>query len=192
VEPTVTAILDHLLAQPPRLGSGRLLAIDGPAGAGKTTLAAAVLEAAGRAVDSVRVLHMDDVYEGWGGLGSAPQRLRNDVLEPMSFGRPGFYRRWDWTADDWAELHAVQPSDLLILEGVGSGSPELRDHRSTLVFVTAPDTLRLARGLARDGESARENWTAWMADEHRHFAANGTECEADLRVDELGRLLGSA
>jgi len=190
VEATVTAILDHVLAQPARLGPGWLLSIDGPAGGGKTTLAAAVHEAARAVLQRVRVLHMDDVYEGWGGLGSAPQRLRNDVLEPLSFGRPGFYRRWDWAVDDWAELHAVQPSDLLILEGVGSGSPELRDHRSTLVFVTAPDELRLARGLARDGEAARDNWTAWMADETRHFKACGTECEADFRVNELGRLLG--
>ena len=191
MEATVAAILDHLLAQPPRLGPGRLLSIDGPAGSGKTTLAAAVEHAAGAALDNVRVLHMDDVYEGWHGLGSAPHRLRNDVLEPLSFGRPGFYRRWDWNADDWAELHAVQPVELLIVEGVGSGSPELRHHCSTLVFVTAPADLRLSRGLARDGERARDNWTAWMADEQRHFAASGTEWEADLHVDELGRLLGS-
>lgn len=191
MEATVTAILDHLLAQPPRLGPGRLLCIDGPAGSGKTTLAAAVEEPARAALGSVRMLHMDDVYEGWRGLGSAPQRLRNDVLEPLSFGRPGFYRRWDWEADDWAELHAVRPVDLLIVEGVGSGSPELRDHCSTLVFVTAPLDVRLSRGLARDGEAARDNWTAWMADEQRHFAANGTECCADLYVDALGGLLGS-
>ena len=191
MEATVTAILDHLLAQPPRLGPGRLLSIDGPAGSGKTTLAAEVEEAARAVVGSVRLLHMDDVYEGWCGLGSAPQRLRNDVLEPLSFGRPGFYRRWDWVADDWAELHAVQPVDLLIVEGVGSGSPLLRDHCSTLVFVTAPGELRLSRGLARDGEAARDNWTAWMVDEERHFAANGTESAADLLVDARGGLLES-
>lgn len=188
MDPTVTAILDHVLAQPARLGRGRLLAIDGPAGSGKTTLAAAVEEAAPL---SVRVLHMDDVYEGWGGLGSAPQRLRHDVLEPLAFGRPGFYRRWDWEAGDWAELHAVQPVELLILEGVGSGAPELAEHRSTLVFVRAPDELRLSRGLARDGEAARDNWTTWMADEQRHFESSGTECDADLHVDELGRLVPS-
>jgi uridine kinase len=191
VDPTVTAILDHVLAQPARLGPGRLLAIDGPAGSGKTTLAAAVEEAAHAARLAVRVLHMDDFYEGWGGLGSAPQRLRIDVLEPLSSGHPGFYRRWDWTAEGWAELHAVQPVDLLILEGVGSGARELAEHRSTLVFVTAPDDLRLARGLTRDGEAARGNWSAWMAGEQRHFEVNGTESDADLHVDELGGLVPS-
>ena len=42
---TVAAVLDHALAQPPRLGDGRLVCVDGPAGSGKSTLARAVAEA---------------------------------------------------------------------------------------------------------------------------------------------------
>ena len=41
-----------------------LLAIDGPAGAGKTTLAAQ-LEKEFSATGSVRVVHLDDLYSGW-------------------------------------------------------------------------------------------------------------------------------
>ena len=41
-----------------------LLAIDGPAGAGKTTLAAK-LEAEYSVHSTVRVIHMDDLYDGW-------------------------------------------------------------------------------------------------------------------------------
>ena len=48
-----------------------LLAIDGPAGAGKTTLAAK-LEAEYSAHSTVRTIHMDDLYDGWeGALGGA-------------------------------------------------------------------------------------------------------------------------
>ena len=41
-----------------------LLAIDGPAGAGKTTLAAK-LEAEYSVHSTVRTIHMDDLYNGW-------------------------------------------------------------------------------------------------------------------------------
>ena len=44
-EATVAAVLDHALAQPARLGAGRLVCVDGPAGSGKSTLARAVAEA---------------------------------------------------------------------------------------------------------------------------------------------------
>ncbi len=88
---TVAAVLAHAAAQPPLLGEGRLVCIDGPAGSGKTTLAAAVAEATG-----ARVLHMDDHYEGWQGLGDAPARIRDEILAPLATGLPGFYRRYDW------------------------------------------------------------------------------------------------
>ncbi|MGO1280054.1 MAG: AAA family ATPase, partial [Cellulosimicrobium funkei] len=53
----------------------RLVVVDGPAGSGKTTLAAQ-LEAALPA----QVLHMDDLYEGWRGLVPAWARLHAWVL----------------------------------------------------------------------------------------------------------------
>ena len=66
-----------VLAAPPTLGAGRLVCVDGPAGSGKTTLAAALdrgfrdaLRPPGAAADRahVRLLHMDNVYDGWDGL----------------------------------------------------------------------------------------------------------------------------
>ncbi|MET1061225.1 MAG: AAA family ATPase [Nocardioides sp.] len=181
---TVSAVLAHLETRPPLLDEGRLLCIDGPAGSGKTTLAAAVAEATG-----ARVLHLDDHYEGWQGLGDAPSRIRDEILAPLAAGMPGFYRRYDWDRREFAELHVVEPSELLVLEGVGSGSRELASYRATLVWVTADADLRLERGLARDGEGAREDWVRWMDDEQKHFAEHGTAEAADLRVDASGRLV---
>ncbi len=53
-----------------------LLAIDGPAGAGKTTLAAQ-LEKEHAASGSVRVIHLDDLYSGW------TTALGNDLTEVL-------------------------------------------------------------------------------------------------------------
>ncbi|MGI8645402.1 MAG: 4-amino-4-deoxy-L-arabinose transferase [Nocardioides sp.] len=174
------ALVRWLLTQEPRLGStGRLLAVDGPAGAGKTTYAAAI--AAG-APGTVRVLHLDDMYEGWNGLGDVAARVRDNLLLPLSAGRAGGYRRWDWVDDGWAEWVPVEPVDLLVLEGVGSGSLEIAPYLSGLVWVDASYPVRMERGLARDGAAFAPQWRAWAEAEQDHFAEHGTELRADLRV----------
>ncbi|QIX28785.1 hypothetical protein ncot_13810 [Nocardioides sp. JQ2195] len=174
------------------MAGGRLICIDGPAGSGKTTLATALAEAVPGAV----LLHMDDMYEGWSGLNDdLGPRLRDQVIAPLAAGEPGLFRRFDWHLDRFAELHVVPPSDLLVLEGVGSGDLALAPYRSTLVWVAAPDELRLRRGLARDRDryeqdaavwdepAQRARWDAFLADEARFFAEHRVRESADLAVD---------
>ncbi|KQY54219.1 uridine kinase family protein [Nocardioides sp. Root140] len=188
----VAAVLEHARARPGRLAGGRLVCVDGPAGSGKTTLATALAEAVPGAV----VLHMDDMYDGWSGLnGDTGARLHDQVVVPLAAGETGHYRRYDWVLGAFAERHDVPPSPLLVLEGVGSGDRALAPYRSTLVWVSAPDDLRLERGLARDralyareGEpwdeaGHRALWAGFMADEARFFAAHGLPGTADLRFD---------
>ena len=177
------AVLDLAAARAPTLGTGRLICIDGPAGSGKTTLATAVAHASG-----AEVLHMDDHYEGWAGLGEAPARIRDQILRPLAGGLPGHYHRYDWDTGGWAERHTVAPAPLLVVEGVGSGSRELAAHCTVLVWVEAERDVRLARGLARDGEAMRDHWLRWMDDEAAHFDRHGTRERADLVVDGDGRL----
>ena len=58
-----------------------LLAIDGPAGAGKTTLAAQ-LDKEFAATGTVRVVHLDDLYSGW------TTALGNDLTEQQEWSYP--------------------------------------------------------------------------------------------------------
>lgn len=168
------AVLALLASRPPTLGTGRLLCIDGPAGSGKTTLAAAVAVASGASV-----LRMDDLYPGWSGLFTVDEHVHG-VLGPLADGRPGTYRRYDWTADAYAEEHLVSPAPLLVLEGVGAGKRAWAPWTTVTVWVETDDETRLDRGLARDGEEFRQHWVAWMADEARLFADEGTRERADL------------
>src|SRR5689334_11082023 len=108
-------VLALALGREPTLGAGRLICVDGPAGSGKTTLAADLA-----ALSGALVVHLDDMYEGWGGLLRAADRV-DSLLLPLARGEPGSYRRWDWHAGDWAETVSVPPVPLLVLEGVGSG-----------------------------------------------------------------------
>jgi len=181
---TAEQVLALAAGRSPTLGDGRLVCIDGPAGSGKTTLAAALAQ-----VSDAPVLHMDDHYEGWAGLGDAPARLRTHVLRPLSGGRPGHYHRFDWTTDRWAERHTVVPAPLLVIEGVGSGALELGAYCTVLVWVEAERDVRLARGLARDGEPMRPFWEQWLEDEAALHARERTRDRADL-VYETGASAG--
>ena len=71
---------------------------------------------------------------------------------------------------------------LLVVEGVGSGSRAWAPWITALVWVEAAPEIRLARGLARDGEEVREHWLAWTEDEQRLFAREETRERADLVV----------
>ncbi|WP_456845963.1 uridine kinase family protein [Cellulomonas sp. P5_C6] len=175
------------LAGAPRLGPVRVVCVDGPAGSGKTTAAAAIAAAAG---PTAAVLHLDDLYEGWSGLeGSLWPRLSAQVLEPLRRGRPGRYQRYDWPIGAFAEWVDVPVPGVLVLEGCGSARRAADGIAVLRVWVEAPADLRLERGLRRDGADAREQWLGWMVDETAHFARERTRERADVRLDAFGALL---
>jgi hypothetical protein len=180
-EGTASVVLSLLADRPPTLGEGRLVCIDGPAGSGKTTLAAAV--AAERPAS--RVVHMDDLYDGWDGLPRLTVQL-DGLLRPLARGEAGSYRRYDWHAGRYAETVTVSPGPLLVLEGVGSGSRAHADLITVLAWVEAGQELRLRRGLARDGAALADRWRRWAADEDLLFRREGTAQRADLVVDGTG------
>lgn len=186
----VPVVVDRVLRSAPRLGRVRLVCVDGPAGSGKTTMADGVArELSARGV-GVAVVHLDDLYDGWRGLeGSLWPRLSAQVLEPVRRGRPGRFQRYDWGTGGFAEWVDVPVRPVLVLEGCGSARRSADAVASVRVWVEAPDDVRLARGLARDGQAAEAHWTLWMADERAHFARERTRERADLRLDGTGRVV---
>ncbi|MFC7727404.1 4-amino-4-deoxy-L-arabinose transferase [Nocardioides sp. GCM10028917] len=170
-------VAERVLAAPPALGSGRLVCIDGPAGSGKTTLAAAVADI----VPEAHVVHCDELLQGWRGLPGLARTIEA-FLEPLARGEASRWTRWDWAADDWAESHPVEAGGLLVLEGTGCWSPAIAPLVGMLVWVEAESGLRLRRGLARDGEQMRPHWEQWRIDEDVLFARLGTRDRADLVV----------
>ncbi len=172
------ALLELARSRPVTLGAGRLLCIDGPAGSGKTTLADGVAAIDPGAV----VVHMDDLYDGWDGLPRVEEQLAS-LLEPMSRGEAGSYRRYDWIAGRYAETVSVRPCELVVLEGVGSGAARFAPLVTALAWVEAPPAVRLRRGIDRDGEALRGPWERWQAAEAAWFAGDATRARADLVVD---------
>jgi energy-coupling factor transporter ATP-binding protein EcfA2 len=178
--PAAQVLADRVLAAAPRLGGTRLVCVDGPAGSGKTTLAGRLAAVLG---DDTAVVHMDDLYAGWT-LTGAVARLCAGVLRPLAVGRDGAYHRYDWTARRFSPALVTVPAPgVLVVEGCGSGSRAVDPWAGLRVWVEADPALRLARGLARDGDHLAPEWHRWQETEAAHFAADGTRDRADVVVD---------
>ncbi|WP_370289600.1 uridine kinase [Nocardioides sp.] len=175
--PTTLDDVRALARRPATLGGSRLLCIDGPTGAGKSTLAAAL---AAREPPAL-VIATDTMLEGWAGLPGLAESV-DRLLRPLAEGRPGRYRRWDWLADAWAEDVEVEPPALLVLEGVGSFARRYRDLVTALVWVDADPAVRRRRWIERDGEASLVHRDAWVRDEDALYRREGTRAAADLVV----------
>ena len=136
-----------------------VVAIDGRSGAGKTTLASGV-SADLRSCGTAALVHMDQLYPGWDGLGESSEILATRILEPISQGRPAAYAHWDWEAGGWGATVVLEPTDFLVIDGGGSSVGPARPFAAVCVFVDADPMLRMSRGLARDGDTYRPHWGA--------------------------------
>ncbi|SFA40653.1 Uridine kinase [Parageobacillus thermantarcticus] len=176
----------------PRKQSTLLIGIDGCGGSGKSTLADKLKEEC----SNVTIVHMDDFY-----LPSAQiinthptkkpvgadfdwKRVLNQVLEPISQDKEGYYQRYDWKTDSLAEWRMVPVGGIVIIEGVYSIRKELSEKYDFTIWVDCPREIRLARGLQRDGEKARDMWeNNWMISEDIYVEKHKPHERADLVVD---------
>lgn len=163
------------------LGSGKdsplVVLIDGPAGSGKTTIAT---ELSGRL--GATLVHMDSIYRGWDGL-EAGSEIAAGLVAELAAGTAATFTQWDWAADAEGSEVEVQPSDLLIVEGVGSASAAAREHAGLVVWIEADADLRYKRAIERDGEVFAAQWDTWAAQEAEHFTREGTRAEADSLIN---------
>jgi uridine kinase len=181
-EQTYAELAAHVRDLPPRLGRVRLVAVDGPSGAGKTTFASRLAEHL-----AAPVVHTDDLLDGWDDQFTFWERLERQVLGPLRHGRTAAYRRYDWHRGEFGgpPVH-VEPASAVLLEGVSSARREIRAELSLAVFVVAPSDLRWRRALGRgsdDSVAFRAYLERWRAAEDRHFAEQETAARADLVVD---------
>jgi hypothetical protein len=129
---------------------------------------------------SVALVRTDE-FATWEDPVSWWPRLVDGVLDPVREGRPGRYRRMDWTSGfpRLGEFVTVEMPDVLVLEGVSSGRASIRPSLSYLCWVDSPDpAVRLERAVARDGEVSRLPLSGWQAFERGWFAVDKTRQHA--------------
>lgn len=175
-DPTLEAALDAVGRTRPRCGPVRVVAIDGGAAAGKTSLATELA----RRLPGTSILHTDDLVDGWSGQFTFWPRLRAEVLEPLAAGRPGRYRRFDWTAGHFDGWVAVPVPRILIVEGV-SAIDACGVWLSLGLFLDVPRQVRARRWAERDG-AALPQWRTWLDNEDAYFAAGNPSSSAVLRL----------
>jgi uridine kinase len=143
-----------------------IIVIDGRAGSGKSTLALDLQNELFRAGESLpRVIHMDDLYEGWHGLSLGAEYLQRVVLGPLLATGSSSWQEYNWEEeqrDRWREFSGGTP---LIIEGCGS----LNRYTSTVahlaVWLDVPEEIRKQRWLERDGHIFDQYFDMWAAQE---------------------------
>lgn len=140
--------------------------IDGRSGAGKTTYA---MRLAGEL--DAQLIHLEDVYPGWGGLAEATDILARSILHP-DIAQAGFHP-WDWVNDrQSAEWVAMQPEVNLVVEGCGAISAETyaaaqRNYTVLSIDIQVPEEVRKPRALHRSPEMT-DFWDMWAEQEEQH------------------------
>ena len=166
-----------------------LVGIDGPGGSGKSTLATQLVEALGDAC----LIHGDDFYlpssrrdERLGEIGSLFDlpRLLEQVVAPGASGSAIRYQRHNWGTDALGEWTGVPDGVPIVVEGVYCLSEAMRSFYTYKIWCRADPAVRLARGLQRDGETARSSWVdLWMPLEDDYVAKQNPQLISDLVLD---------
>jgi len=156
-----------------------LLAIDGPAGAGKTTLAAQ-LEAEFSAHATVRTIHMDDLYDGWeGALGGALTQILGEITSAHLDGKECTVKFFNWQLMKFDREETIVPTDYLILEGVGAAQAIVRNAGATTYWLDIDAEEGIQRVLNRDGNQIASQMKQWQIAQEIHFMRDKTRENAE-------------
>jgi len=158
-----------------------LIAIDGVAGSGKTTLA---LKLATDLTDSY-VVHMDDLYDGWNNPLSQKltARVISQLLNPISKQMSVSYQVFNWKLNRFTDFKSVPQSKYLILEGVGAAQREFRPYMNKIIWIECDPNLGYNRVIARDGDQVKQEMLKFLIDQNNHFSTELSKNAADYTLN---------
>ncbi len=156
-----------------------LIAIDGRAGAGKTTLAASFYEEL--SVDkTVAVIHMDDLYDGWeNALSERLTQTLESIVKSHQNKVTFEIDIFNWQSMSFDSKRVINPVDILILEGVGAGQKVVRDAGATLYWLDIDAEVGIQRVLNRDGNQIASQMKQWQIAQEIHFLRDKTRENAE-------------
>ena len=183
----IEAITDQILELIESGTPAPIILIDGRTGAGKTTFAAALQNRLFQKGESApRVIHMDDLYEGWDGLQAGVDYLIRQILNPLARREGASWQEFNWATNErtgtWREFRGGTP---LIIEGVGSLSRIAAEQAAITIWLEADQAVRHERLTARRAEGDGDgSWFAmWSAQEADFYAREKSAEIADLVIE---------
>ncbi|MCL2575663.1 MAG: uridine kinase [Defluviitaleaceae bacterium] len=140
-----------------------IVAIDGDAAGGKTTLAKTLSEHF-----KCNVIHMDDFFvpqelrttkrtEEIGG-NIHYERFEQEVIIPLAQKQPVNYRRYDCSIWSYADEIIINPQKIIIIEGSYSLHPNFIDIYDLKIFINIDETKQMLRITARNGETMAQKF----------------------------------
>jgi uridine kinase len=158
-----------------------IVLIDGRAGSGKSTFAESLQQQLFRDGESApRVIHMDNIFEGWEGLSLGSEYLVRFILNPLSRRETASWQDWSWVKNErssWREFSGGTP---LIVEGCGSLTERSKEHADISIWLEASEETRRDRWLNR--ERHLDKFDFWAAQELDFYAREKSQSLADLVV----------
>jgi uridine kinase len=152
----------------------RIIAIDGPGGAGKTTLAAWLAEKLG----VTALIHTDD-FASWDNPINWWPALIEQALKPLAAGAVACYQPTAWAGEERAPI-IIEPGGTVLLEGVTAARSAFRPYLAFSIWVETDRAMRLQRGINRDGQASRAQWESWMAKEDDYISRERPAEHVDL------------
>jgi len=158
-----------------------LLAIDGLAGSGKTSLANQIANN----LNSATTIHMDDLYNGWEDALTATltSHLEEWILDPLTQHQSVKYQKFDWTNSEYGPPVEIRDIELLILEGVGAAQTRVRQQADLTIWIEVGPQIGLARVINRDGAQILPYMLKWQERESAHFIKDQTKENCQIFVD---------
>jgi uridine kinase len=158
-----------------------IILIDGRAGSGKSTLAAKLQNELFKQGESMpRIIHMDDLYEGWQGLALGAEYLQRFILQPLLTKKNASWQEYNWELeqrDRWREFSGGTP---LIIEGCGSLNQFTSTVANISIWLEVDEEIRRARWHERDGNTFYEYFDIWAAQELDFIAREKSPSLADF------------
>ena len=169
-------------------GRARVIAIDGRAASGKTTLADSLAIVLGAGV-----VRMDDFFllpslrsaerlEECGG-NVHYERFCEEILPEVAAADAFSYRAFDCSVMELGGERRIQSGEWRIVEGSYSHHPKFGDYADLRVFCTVSPDEQMRRILLRNGERWAERFkNEWIPMEEKYFAAFGIREGADILI----------
>jgi uridine kinase len=158
-----------------------IVLIDGRAGSGKSTFAEALQQQLFRDGESApRVIHMDNIFEGWDGLALGSDYMVRFILQPLARQETASWQDWSWVKNQrssWREFSGGTP---LIVEGCGSLTERSKEHADISIWLEASEETRRERWIQR--ERHLEKFDFWAAQELDFYAREKSKSLADLVI----------